>query len=45
MMGNKCTICKKNYKILCDNGMCYHCFLWKYNVVPTTGAYQVEEKK
>lgn len=43
----QCEDCKKRYKVLTPEGLCYFCYKKKHGVIPTAGCYKIEkaEKK
>jgi len=48
MKTQKCDICKKNYNLLTEKGICYYCWINKYNLAPTPrqyGNHDVKNKK
>lgn len=37
--------CKKNYKVLTEEGLCYYCHVNKYGEPPKTGLYKPGEQR
>lgn len=44
-MKSQCKICKRRFKTLTEDNLCYFCHLEKYNKVPTKGVYSQEKEK
>lgn len=40
-----CDKCKRRYKTICNDGLCYSCFKFKYGVSPTIKQYGNNEVK
>lgn len=44
MPQHQCNHCKRRFKTLTDNNLCYYCYINKYGTIPTTGQYYNEKK-
>ncbi len=44
-MTSTCNKCKKNYKVLTEEGLCYYCHVNKYGKPPTKGVWESGEQR